>query len=66
MTEKLIELRQRFRGYQPVKTEESSDDEDDYDDRRIRPTRTATATSIAARGSSGKIVRSNQKSFFCE
>jgi hypothetical protein len=67
MAEKLIELRQRFRGYQPVKTEESSEDEDeDYDDRRMRLTRTRSDVTVAARGNSEKAVRSTQKSFFCE
>jgi hypothetical protein len=31
MTEKLIELRQRFRGYAPVKTNDESEDDSDED-----------------------------------
>lgn len=55
MTEKLIELRQRFRGYAPVRTseEDSEDDEDEIIGVAGNASRTRLAFSVSHRPITG-------------
>lgn len=73
MTEKLIELRQRFRGYQPVRTEEEDSSGDDDGDNlssahseRNRNRKNSIGSSIRQSMSTITNDRAKPSNYFCK